>query len=250
MSSTAAAAPGATFGEALHEAKQLYFDGETDEALLAFQQLQLRALQEPDQQPWAEIVEAMTYLGELHVKLGDDEAAQRVFRYVLERDLDTPISPYRHPIEVVFLFDQVRDQVAAERAMETPEEVRVPPPRWHAHLPLGIPQLAQGRPVAGVLYGVGQGALLATSFGVFSELRRVNVARDAHPRGWNEEQIASGVAWRRWAVQWPATLGFYGVWTVSVFDARAHWRASHAPATLSVAPGAAGVPGVTFAGSF
>ncbi len=239
-----------SFADGLQAAKESYFSGDTQASLEAFQQLQLRAMQRPDDQPWSEVVEALSYLGEIHVKVGDDAAAKRVFRYILERDLQAAISPYRHPIEVVFLFNQVRDQVAAERSMEEPEVVTIPPPRWHAHLPLGLPQFAQGRPVAGAVYGLGQAALGATSIAMFVELRRLNQSTDTHPLAWTEDQIASGVAWRRWGAQWPATVGFYGLWAVSVIDARSHWRREHAPAQLGVLPAAGGRPGMTLVGRF
>jgi len=239
------------FSTDVEAAKEAYFEGELQRSLDAFQALQLRALQEGDELPWDEVVEALTYLGELHVKLGDDDAARRVFRYVLERDLDTPISPYRHPIEVVFLFNQVRDQVAAERAMEAPEPVDVPPPRWHAHLPLGIPQFAQGRTGAGIAFGATQIALGATSVAVLANLRQVNVEPVVHPRGWTEEQVLNRSAVQKFAIQWPATIGFYTLWTISVIDARAHWRKENAPpVTLGLSPGAAGRPGMSVAGRF
>lgn len=236
-----------TFGEDLDAAKVQYFGGDRQGALDAFQRLQLRALQNPDAQPWSEVVEALTYLGELHVRLGDDDAAQRVFRYLLERDLELVVSPYRHPVEVVFLFDQVRNQVAAERAADVLPTRPPPAPRWHAHLPFGLPQLAQGRTGAGVAYGVGQAALLGTSVWMFADLRRNNVDPTTRPQGWTLDQMQDQVAVRRWAVQWPATLAFYGLWTVSVFDARAHWRREHVEAQVRLVPGAGGVPGLTVA---
>jgi len=238
------------FADDVESAKAAYFEGELQQSLEAFQALQLRALQDVDELPWAEVVEALTYLGELHVKLGDDDAAKRVFRFVLERDLDTPISPYRHPIEVVFVFNQVRDKIAAERAMEAPDPTRVPAPRWHAHLPLGLPQLAQGRTGAGVAYGVTQLALGGVAVGMFVELQQVNTDPATHPRGWTEEQVLNRGAVRKFAVQWPATIGFYSVWAVSVLDARARWRRDHTPATVSWAPAGPGGPGLSILGRF
>lgn len=244
------AAEAADFAGEVDEAKAAYFEGDLERALDAFQALQLRALQEVDDLPWDEVVEALTYLGELHVKLGDDDAAKRVFRYVLERDIDTLISPYRHPIEVVFLFNQVRDKILAERAMEAPEPVHVPPPRWHAHLPLGLPQLAQGRTAAGIAFGVSQLAVGGVSIAMFADIPQVSVDPIGHPRGWSEEEVVNRGAVRKYAIQWPATFGFYTLWAVSVLDARGHWRREHAPPTVTLSPGAGGRAGLSVSGRF
>ncbi len=238
-----------TFLARLEEAKASYFAGDLADGLVRLQALQLEAMQTPDAQPWPLVVEALTYLGEIQIKLGDDESAQRVFRYVLERDPETPISPYHHPIDVVFLFNRVREMVLNERSAAQAAQPAPPKTPWHAWMPLGVAQAAQGRPTAAVVMGGTQAALGATAVGVFAHLHRVNRSPIGHPRGWTEDQVVDRVQAQRYAVQWPAAIGFYALWSVSIVDAHGSWRRDHRP-QLSVSPTLGDVRGLTLHGTW
>jgi hypothetical protein len=216
-----------SFAAELDDAKALYFQGDLDQSLLAFRALQLRQAQAPDVVPFDEAVEALTYLGEILVKRGDDDEAGRVFRTILERDLDVRISPYHHPADVVFVFNRVREQIAAERAAEIPERPVIPPAPATTYLPLGLPQLAQGRAGPGVWFGGGQVVLGGLAVGTYLHLRVVNRPAETHPLGWTEEQIVRRTQTRRYGVQWPATIGFYALWMASSVEARGAWRRRH-----------------------
>ncbi len=228
QSPTTADAPAeGSFAAELDEAKALYFQGDLDQSLLVFQSLQLRYAQAPDVMPFDEAVEALTYLGEILVKRGDDDEASRVFRTILEEDLEVRISPYHHPADVVFVFNRVREQIAAERAAEVPEEPVTPPAPASSYLPLGIPQFARGRLGPGVLYGGGQALLGSIAVGTYLHLRVVNRPTVGHPLGWTDEQVVRRTQSRRYGVQWPATIGFYALWIASAAEARGAWRRTH-----------------------
>jgi len=216
-----------SFAAELEEAKALYFQGDLDQSLLVFQGLQLRYAQAPEVVPFDEAVEALTYLGEILVKRGDDDEASRVFRTILEQDLEVRISPYHHPADVVFVFNRVREQIAAERAAEVPEELVIPPAPATSYLPLGLPQFARGRVGPGVLYGGGQVLLGSVAVGTYLHLRVVNRPTAGHPLGWTDEQVVRRTQSRRYGVQWPATIGFYALWMASAVEARGAWRRTH-----------------------
>ncbi|MCA9494945.1 MAG: tetratricopeptide repeat protein, partial [Myxococcales bacterium] len=91
------------FGEALQRAEQWYFAGRADEARAWLESLQLRVLAGEPDLAWDEVVEALTYLGEIQYDQGEPDTARMTFRWVLEQDVETPISPYHHPLEVVNL---------------------------------------------------------------------------------------------------------------------------------------------------
>ncbi len=223
---TDASAAGTSFAEELEAAKAMYFQGDLDQGLLAFRALQLRYVQTPQTVPFDEAVDALTYLGEILVKKGEDEEASRVFRTILEEDLDLRISPYHHPADVVFVFNRVREQIAAERAAEVPEKPTIPPAPATTYLPLGLPQLARGRVGPGLWYGGGQALLGGIAIGTYLHLELINSPNDNqdHPLGWSDEQIVRRTQIRRYGLQWSATFGFYALWTASVVEARGHWR--------------------------
>lgn len=221
-------AAGGSFERLLGEAKQLYFQGESDKARDLLQGLQLR-LYAGENVPWPLIVEALTYLGEIYYAQSNQEQAKIVFRYLLERDPETPISPFHHTIEVVNLFELVRTQVKAEQS-GPPKPVPAP---VTTYLPLGIPQFAQGRTGSGLVYGGLQAGLGLTSVLAYVSIDRFNqdpnqdpkkgVPRpdlvDADARGRVTDRL-------RYQAQWPATIGFYTMWAVSTIDA-ARWHQRH-----------------------
>ena len=63
---------------------QRYFSGESFEALTLLSGLRERL--DSGEDPGADLVaEAMIYLGEIHFELGQTEAAEEAFRFVLQR---------------------------------------------------------------------------------------------------------------------------------------------------------------------
>jgi hypothetical protein len=176
--------PGAvSFATQLNEAKRAYFEGRVTEALRLFKELEVRLKVKGETPPQEEAAEAMTYLGEIHLAQNHPEAAEEAFRWVLERDIETPMrSPYRHPMEVVTLFEDVRVKVAREQ-----REFEPPPPQfidrpgrfpWYALVPAGIPQFWQRRPVAGALAASMQVGFGIASVVVYKNLQTFNAPND------------------------------------------------------------------------
>ena len=243
MLSTARAEPGTTpqeppadsvqtgsFEERLEGAKKLYFQGHRREALEILQDLQVRYLVDKNAIPWEQAAQALIYLGEVYYFVGQLDRAQKAWRLVLERDPDHPrLSPFAHPPEVAGEFEILRATVKEEIANRpVPEPPKVP--AWTV-LPLGIPQFAQDQPVRGTVYGVLQAGLGVGSIVMFSHINSKNVSNDPHPDGWTIEQQRQRLTVQRYAVQWPMTIGAYGLWVGSHLDARTSWKKKHAVTT-------------------
>jgi hypothetical protein len=237
-----------SFDTVLREAKQRYFQGEPQAARELLQGLQLR-LYAGEEAPWGTVVEALTYLGEIYYVQGNQQQAEIAFRYLLERDPETPISPFHHTIEVVNLFELVRTTVLSEREDATTRLPPVPAP-LSTYLPLGIPQLAQGRTGSGLLYSGLQTALGVTSLAMYVHINGFNGPQQrGRPRLSDAERIRQ-VDTLRYGVQWPATFGFYMLWGISTIDA-ARWHQRHLgrqrPVSLDLSPGG---PSVVLSGEF
>ncbi|MCB9688912.1 MAG: tetratricopeptide repeat protein [Alphaproteobacteria bacterium] len=233
------------FGDVLHRAEQWYFAGRVEEARSWLEALQLRVLAgEPDLR-WDEVVEALTYLGEIQYDQGEPDTARMTFRWVLEQDVETPISPYHHPLEVVNLFELVRATVKAER-VDTTTPITPPPrpptPPW-VLLPFGAPQFVQHRNAAGALYLGSQAALATTSIVTWFQLAHATntPVTDETPEERTNRQL------KRYAIQWPSTIGFYTLWAVSSIDA-SRWHHRHPPIEVGLSVGPQ--PGVVVGGRF
>ena len=217
-----------TFAEQLQAAKGAWFRGERADAEASLQQLYLR-LVSGEEVPLEVGGEVAIYLGEIAFVRGDLVAAEAAWSWLLQRDPDFPISPYQHPLEVVGWFEGVRSRLAAER-------IRAPAPKrpypWWGFLPGGAPQFRQDQPVRGAVYLAAQTALAATSLGVWAHLAAANPDPGTpcaggvgqSPLGWPCDTITTRVAREKYAVQWPATIGFYAVWGVSLLDGQARWQ--------------------------
>jgi len=248
------------FGEMLEAAKQVYFDGDDEDAYELFLSLQIRLLQNED--PGKDLAcEALIYVGEIQHRRGNFDEARDAFKKLLELDPKYQISPYNHPIEVVAAFSTVKDQVdrgAGEQTNETPK--LDPMPGW-GYLPLGIPQFKSKRPGLGVLFGGLQAGLGGASLGVYFNIRYLSVTFPEesnhhwlavdHPRGWAEKETTANINRMRYTVQWPLVLAAYGVYIGSVVEARGHWRNNFVPeAQVSVLPMPDGGSQVVFSGRF
>lgn len=193
---------------ALAEARQLYFDGEHERALEA-----LRPLTQADVSP-ATRLEALLWTGEIQFVLGDELGARATFRVLLMEDPAWPISAYEHPLDVVGAFEITRRAVAEAAAPPRPA------PLWTL-TPGGIPQYALRKPAAGALWTTLQVGFGAASIGTYIYLDRLPEGR---PAGLSDEDLPTHAQTIRYAVQFPATVGFYGAWLGSVLAARASWR--------------------------
>jgi hypothetical protein len=239
-----------SFETVLREAKQRYFQGDVAGArdLLGGLQARVQAGEDP---PWDLVVDALTYFGEIAYEAGDKDQASATFRLLLERDLQTPISPYHHPLEVVSWFEVVRNLVRSERELENvvppPVPFEPPPAPIWTFAPFGIPQLAQGRTAAGAVYGGLQAGFGIASLALFGSLRYVNDDPDRSGRDWAPGQVPQQVQLRRYLLQWPVTIGFYATWGISAIDA-ARWHQNHAAPRVSVVPGR--TPQVVLSGAF
>jgi tetratricopeptide (TPR) repeat protein len=205
------------FRQALVAAKTLYFQGD-DRARVAFEQLRLR-LAAGETPPVQLQAEALIYLGELYYQVGRTADAKSAFNDVLALDPDFPISPYEHPMEVVGMFEMLRRGIT--RPPPPPEVApRKRLPAW-GYLPFGAAQFRQGRRGQGIFYACLQGALAATSVGTFAHLHRINGGD--FPSSWSEQEVGRRVQLQRYAIQWPATIGFYAAWGASVYEGSRTW---------------------------
>lgn len=228
----ASASPTGEFGEVAANAKRLYIEGAHLDALNLFQALYVRLLN-GEEPPWDIAADTLIFYGEVQYQLGEQDVAAQIFRWLLERDPTYPISPYHHPLEVVGWFETVRRTVLEELASRPPE-VEPPPPTevppalpFTGYLPFGIPQFAQRRPVAGVVFGALQVGFGAGSMIKYAQLNRVNYIPEKgelHPLGWTEDEIPDRVDRQRLLLQIPLVLAFYGSWLGSHVEARSAWR--------------------------
>lgn len=237
-SPTPEADAGNRYGEVLASAKRRYFSGKHLDALDLLQSLEIRLLQ--GEAPGADLrAETLVFLGEVLYVLDRREEALRTFRTLLRADIEFPISPYHHPIEVVRAFETVREEVRVEEeeanAPEPPPPYEPPPLPLQGYLPLGIPQFSEGRVGRGLVFGSLQVGFGIASLAVYSRIDANNVAPDMHPQGWTENQVLNQVQNQRYMVQWPLSIAFYGSWLWSHADARRTWKAAHA-APVALAP--------------
>lgn len=225
----------ATFAEDLDAAKRLYFEGGHEEALARLRTLRIR-LESGEVVPVDQYVDTFVYQGELEFQLGDRTASWATFEALLQVVPSAGISPLEHPIDVVRWFELVREKVEQDRAaLPDPPVIRPPPPPpvW-AYAPIGIPQFLMDRPSRGAAYLTLQTGFAAVSVWSYVRLSRINGTN--HPPQWEEDEVARRVNVERWAIQWPATFGFYATWAVSVVDARRAWRLDHTPISVGVEP--------------
>lgn len=219
------AGPGEPFHDALSTAKEALYEGDHEGAreLLRTLAARLDGGEDPGRSLAAE---ALVFLGDLELLLGEKERARAVFRVVLLEEPDHVISPYDHGEDVRALFALVREDVRRELAARAPVDVPEvpalpPPPPFPAtgYLPFGAPQAAQGRSGPALGFGVGQVATATGSLVAYALINRSNHRPDdarSIPRG--------RVQALRYGVQFPLTFAFYGLWGASVLDARRHWR--------------------------
>jgi len=186
-------------------------------------------------------LEARKYLGATYLFLGKKDAAREQFRSLLEEDPAYDIDPVAFPEAVVRTFQEVKKEVAAERALqdavdaarkkrerseevddlirqqqriealevlaasETVEKVNS---RWIAALPYGIGQFQNEDRELGIMFAVTESALLAASIGTFighNSLRDENPAPNEIERARRVERALRIGNW----VSVGALLSFY-----------------------------------------
>lgn len=243
------------FSEALEAGKQLYFGGRlgaAHEALVA-----LRGRLDRGEEVERELrAELLIWLGEVQYHLGRTDEARESFRTLLRASPEYPISPYAHPLEVVGEFELVRREILDEREQRGPPfqpSVERPPPApaW-VWAPLGVPQFAQRRVGAGLVFGGLQVGLGAASIAMYVHLDRNNrdpLEPHLAPTGLGDDDVRPWVDQRRYRLQWPLTAAFYGTWLVSSLEARHHWRKHHGP-SVTLGPLPRGGSGVLITSDF
>jgi len=191
-------------------------------------------------------LEARKYLGATYLFLGKKEAAREQFRSLLEEDPEYAIDPVAFPEAVVQTFQEVQEEVAAERALqdaldaarqqrerseevedlirqqqriaaleelaasETVEKVNS---RWIAALPFGIGQFQNQDRKLGIMFAVTESAFLAASIATFighNSLRDENPAPSEIERAQRVERALRIGNW----VSVGALLSFYIAGTV------------------------------------
>lgn len=250
----AGAAAEAPFTAALEAGKQLYFVGRPAEALTALTALRAR-VDTGEDVGRDQVADLLVWLGEIQWHLGHADDARESFRRLLRDQPEYPISPYAHPLEVVGEFELVRREILDARAqlpaglsgLEGPP----PAPAW-VWAPLGVPQLAQGRVGAGLVFGGLQLGLGAASVAMYVHIDRNNrhPLVDGRPAtGLEPDEVHRWTTLQRRRYQWPVTAAFYGAWLASSIEARRHWRRTHGP-TVSVGPLPRGGSGVLLTSEF
>ncbi|NOY25503.1 MAG: hypothetical protein GXP62_06475 [Oligoflexia bacterium] len=143
----------------LENASRSYHAGRRDLAISL-----LTALVRDDAWDPAMVQQARILMGEIFLVQGNEAAARDAFEQVLANAPETTLDPFEHPPDICAFFELVK---ASGSWRPTP----LPPPKpvspW---LPLGISQLRQGRPVAGTLIAISQGASCGLSAGLFAWL--------------------------------------------------------------------------------
>lgn len=220
----------APFAAILERAKDLYFRGDADAAKRMLETLRLR-IGSGEVVDWPLVVETFIYLGEIYYLEGDAEGANDAFNYVLQRDPETPISPYYHNLDVIHVFESVRTKVIERLRQQVPVPPPPPPeptpPPATVVLPFGLPQFIQGRPGPGFVYGAMQAGLGVTS--VWYNVRLRNIAREhTFPNGLENQDALDQWRRERYLIHTPATIGFFVLWGVSTYDAT-RWHRKHPP---------------------
>lgn len=244
----------APFEAALESGKQLYFDGRPVEALEALTALRAR-VDAGEAIGNERVSELLVWLGEIQWHLGRTDEARESFRRLLRDQPEYAISPYAHPLEVVGEFELVRREVLDARAQLSTDrpgtELPPPAPAW-IWAPFGVPQFAQRRVGAGLVFGGLQVGLGAASVALFVHIDRNNrdpLLEGRPPTGLDPDEVRGWAAMQRHRYQWPVTAAFYGTWLASSLEARRHWRRTRGP-TLGVGPLPRGGTGVLLTSEF
>jgi hypothetical protein len=203
------------FAEVLQVALEGYSRGDHAEAKRLLESLRQRVALDAAVDPEL-AAEALIYLGEIRYGEGDYEAASAAFREVLARNPEQPVNPYRHPPEVVGLYELVRQSVLRDREAAALRAVK-PYPLW-GYAPFGLPQFATDRPRRAAVYGVLQAGFGLASLASYAHLRYTNNPDRVDPD--DAAAHVQGLQRERFFVQWPVTLGFYATWALSVADGR------------------------------
>jgi hypothetical protein len=187
------------------------------------------------------------------------DRTKRQFLAILREKPDYELDPLNYPASVVELFEQVREENSEEldriRAEQTGEDgatttqtfyvERVATRRIFAvnFAPFGLGQFQNGNEVAGRIFAVGQGAMLALNavgyLGVqLADEDNDNLYRAEGPGG----ELAIARTWQ--TVQWSALAGFGALYLWSVIDGIARYQSEDVrirsldkpPPELSVRP--------------
>lgn len=250
------------FALVLEGAKNRYFRGDGATARRMLETLRLR-ITSGEAVEWPLVVDTLVYLGEIYYLDGEADRANDAFNYVLERDPETPISPYYHNLDVISVFETVRTKVI-ERLRQQITPPPPPPPEptptpATVVLPFGLAQFTQGRPGPGFVYGTLQAGFGATSLWYYFRLR--NISREyGYPEGIGNEEVELLAQWRRerYFIQAPSTAAFVLMWGVSALDAT-RWHRRHPPTedgerpvAVHVGPGQSpdGAPMLMLGGNF
>jgi tetratricopeptide (TPR) repeat protein len=199
--------------------------------------------------------EALIYLGEIAYLAGDRSEAEAAFRQVLEFNLDQRISPYDHPMDVIGVFELVREGVTTERRAVPPERHPYP---WWGYAPLGVPQFKQAQPVRGAFALVFQAGLAGASVGAWVAIDRLQIPTDSELPLDEAQRRADRAALLRSALSIPTASAFYLAWGASALDGGLTWRRAHptsfvgasrAGVQLAVGP-RLDLPGLVVVGAF
>ena len=160
--------------------------------------------------------EARLYIGEILYIQGDRQGAQDLFRELFEEDPKYKCDRFIHPLDVCDYFDFYKKTFLTPPPQPPPLKTKAQAP-WYTYAPFGLYHLREGPKWRGYLYLSGQLLTGIVSTTLFTSLTidHSYMANDLDKR----DQLQSYLLWQR-----ATTVGFYGLWALSVADARIMWR--------------------------
>jgi hypothetical protein len=173
--------------------------------------------------------EAIVQLAEIHYAAGDTSGTATIFAWLFAHHPEATINEYHHDASLVGEFFKAKEEA---RQKPKPKRPRLP---WWGYAPFGAPQIGQGEVAFGAGFAVAQGLLASASLVTFFEAVRFQGpwwAVRPLPRNADPEESARH-DWLLWGVNFPSTIGFYGLWLTSVAVGGRTWAEDH-PITVTV----------------
>lgn len=188
----------------LEEALDAYVRGDLREARDAL----LRLVNDPSLEDAETLQTARVWLGEVHLYMGDRDAARSTYRTVLLYDRSLRLDPFQHPPDVVAFFDSVRAEVDSTSPPPRTQTSTLPP--LSAYLWPGGVQLHNDRPVAAALTTVGVAASAGTVGGLTVYLVRQDM--DGSTPGIQVTEPRDQTLSQLRAAQWTVAAAGMGLW--------------------------------------
>ena len=191
-------------------------------------------------------LQAREYLGACHFWAGKGQASDLEFTALLIKKPTATLDPFYYPADMIRHFGELKARMVAQGLVPGPDRPlpTVPPPvvervrevhvthrsRLPLFVPFGVPQFANGQPVAGVLFATGQGLTLATNVGCYLA---IELMRGADGR-MSDANFARARALQ--GVLYGSLIAFAGLYAWSIVDG---WRNFPGDTVVETPPAAA-----------